>query len=262
MNPHGAACKGDLGQVQALVTKGNIEEKGTLERTVLHTACSAGYYLVVEWLLKLGANANARDIHGMTPLHWAAHYSRSRCVQLLLAAGADPSIADNDMNIPLHCARYSPECAALLISAYPVGVNVVGQYKLTPLHVAANIGSLDVCLMLIDAGSVIDSMEHRGCTPLYFALFRGKRDIAEMLLEHGAQLNLIYPESIPEWATFFVECRKACRSSCYAILELARRGSPVIGGNRRDALGLVARSVWVTRRDEYWEESMTKKEIL
>jgi ankyrin repeat protein len=229
---------------------------------VLHEACWGGYYLVVEWLLKVGANANARDIHGMTPLHWAAHYSHSLCVQLLLAAGADPSIADNDMNIPLHYARCSPECAALLISAYPAGVNVVGQYKRTALHVAAHNGTLDVCLMLLAAGSVIDAMEHSGCTPLYFALFRGKRDIAEMLLDHGAQLDIIYPESIPEWATFFVECRKACRSSSYAILELARRGSPLIGGNRRDALGLVARSVWANRRDECWEESMTKKEKL
>ena len=60
-----------------------------------------------EWVLGLGANKNARDNGGWTPLHWAAYNSHPRCVQLLLEAGADAGIASNDGSIPYSIGRPS-----------------------------------------------------------------------------------------------------------------------------------------------------------
>lgn len=47
---------------------------------------------IVSRLLRAGAEVNAIDRNGLTPLHFAAKYGNSRCVRLLLAAGADPNI--------------------------------------------------------------------------------------------------------------------------------------------------------------------------
>lgn len=55
------------------------------------------------------------------------------------------------------------------------------------------------------------------------------------------------------WTSLVVR-REACRCSSYAILELARRGSSVIGGNRKDMLRMIAAQVWNTRRNESWKE--------
>ena len=130
-------------------------------------------------------------------------------------------------------------------------VNKVGRI---PLHNAANFGIVDTCALLLDAGSTIDAVDNEHHTSLYRALRWGKRDVAELLLDRGAQLDLVqldgYLEAIPDWAVSFVARRNACRSSCWAVLELARRHSSVIGGNNRDVLRLIARLVWDQRRDE------------
>jgi ankyrin repeat protein len=250
MNQHHAARKRDWGRVQQLVTKENVNKRDGEGPTVLSIACTEGDAGVVAWLLGMGADVNVRDNLGWTPLHIAALYWRPRCVQLLLGVGADTSVADNEGYIPLHFASNSAECTALLIAAHPAGVHVVGNIGYTPLHRAVECGVVDVCSLLLDAGSVVDAVNKDGYTPLHWALFNNtKRDVAELLLDRGAQLERVKLDNglkaIPEWAVSFVARRNACRSSCVAVLELARRRSRVIGGNTKAELLLYCRA---TRR--------------
>ncbi|ELT98233.1 hypothetical protein CAPTEDRAFT_218802 [Capitella teleta] len=49
---------------------------------------------------------NERDAHGRTPCHLAAAHGQLEALQLLLAAGADVSIADLQGNEPLHCCGH------------------------------------------------------------------------------------------------------------------------------------------------------------
>ena len=49
-----------------------------------------------EQLIAQGADANARDAMGMTPLMWATVQGRSATMKLLLTAGADPALRNND----------------------------------------------------------------------------------------------------------------------------------------------------------------------
>jgi ankyrin repeat protein len=120
-------------------------------------------------------------------------------------------------------------------------------------------GNLEVAYLLLDAGSDVNAVDYWGRTPLYWAIFSEKHVLSKLFLDRGARLDLVKSLPIPEWATAFVACRNACRSSCYAMLELARRRSNVIGGNRRDVLGLIARLVWASRREELWERKNSKK---
>ena len=53
-----------------------------------------GNIATVELLLKAGANANASDNNGMTPIIWAARYGDAERVEALVAAGADPAVKD------------------------------------------------------------------------------------------------------------------------------------------------------------------------
>ena len=57
----------------------------------------------IEALLAAGADANARDESGKTPLHTAAGHAYSRgAIAALLAAGADPKAYDKNGETPLH----------------------------------------------------------------------------------------------------------------------------------------------------------------
>ena len=70
--------------------------------TPLHEAAAQGFVDVTRALLITGANPNARDEDGQTPLHWAED---TDCARLLLAAGASPNAADADGLTPLDYAE-------------------------------------------------------------------------------------------------------------------------------------------------------------
>jgi hypothetical protein len=79
----------------------------------------------VKELLRKGANANARDKSGWTPLHWAASYGRVDVARLLLEHGADPGIRDKDGRTPLDIARATRHKEVVrVIEEYMRGVGV------------------------------------------------------------------------------------------------------------------------------------------
>ena len=75
--------------------------------TALHAAITGRNPDVVEMLLKAGAQVDAKDVRGMTPLMWAIGTDRpaSRIVSLLLAHGADTALISPDGESALDWAR-------------------------------------------------------------------------------------------------------------------------------------------------------------
>ena len=62
---------------------------------------------LVDLLLKAGANVNAADDHGVTPLARAAENASTPMVERLLAAGADPNRAQTSGLTPLMIAAHT-----------------------------------------------------------------------------------------------------------------------------------------------------------
>ena len=88
--------------------------------TPLHCACLSGSADCVEALLGARAGVDAVDTEGATPLILAAHRGHTRCVELLLAAGADES-KEFDAKTAFELADEAGHsaCAALLRSTAP-----------------------------------------------------------------------------------------------------------------------------------------------
>jgi len=70
-------------------------------------AARKGDLIKVQTALENGADPNAKDNTGHTPLHWAAIEGRVDVVKILLERGANPRIADNGGRIPLYYAKDS-----------------------------------------------------------------------------------------------------------------------------------------------------------
>ena len=87
--------------------------------TLLHAAAQAGHVRDVQLLLARGADANARDKKGETPLLKAAARGQTAVCRLLLQARGDPAAASSSGATALSVAADKPDVRALLESPPP-----------------------------------------------------------------------------------------------------------------------------------------------
>lgn len=133
---------------------------------------------------------------GWTPLHAAAICRDSRRVKRLLAAGADPNARDKWGRTPLMwAARYMHTGDRQTIPAL-VGagaeVNTVDENGATALHIAASHAGREETDDLVANGAQVDARDADGKTPLMYAAASWYgRYSGEKLLKAGASVNAV-----------------------------------------------------------------------
>ncbi|KAI9918369.1 hypothetical protein PsorP6_011737 [Peronosclerospora sorghi] len=108
-------------------------------------------------LLQKGANPNAKDRDGRTPLHWAARNNHVDVVRLFLAYDAHPS-ATNEECLPVMCFAVEAEGVYASIFSHQsrrsdAPTQVAGGN--TALHIALQLKNLQASLALIQCGSIM-----------------------------------------------------------------------------------------------------------
>lgn len=153
-------------------------------------------------LLRYGAQPDARDRTGLTPLMKAARHPRGLdAVRLLVAHGADVN-ADtterHDCRRVLHYAVLSGNAATVrfLLDAGARAAMPLDYHYPTPLDFAVLRGQLEVARLLLDAGSHPDAGGSAIIgSPLHLALCEApaiqRRPLTELLLERGANPNAL-----------------------------------------------------------------------
>ncbi|XP_065649233.1 transient receptor potential cation channel subfamily A member 1 homolog isoform X2 [Hydra vulgaris] len=109
---------------------------------------------ILKYLLEQKAFVNAKDIYGLTPLHYAAIRSNIIATKLLL----------NERNIE---------------------IDAIDRRKMTSLHCAASAGSFSVCRLLLDGGADIFCQGEDDMTPLHLASMEGHLDIVMLLFDYA-----------------------------------------------------------------------------
>ncbi|MEO7716833.1 MAG: ankyrin repeat domain-containing protein [Capsulimonas sp.] len=82
-----------------------LEARDKDDSTALHCACWKGHLEIVATLLAAGAPVdihNKNDHWGTTPLHAAAHANQAAIAEMLIQHGADPNALDRNGQTPLH----------------------------------------------------------------------------------------------------------------------------------------------------------------
>ena len=144
---------------------------------------------VLEVLIDAGADIEATNNTGMSPLLVASWFGNLRSVEVLLKAGAGVSVADNEGRTCLTLAAFNGHTETVPLLCMPeVDVNQ-SLGGCTPLHGAAAKNHSDVAQVLIDAGADIEARAD-GETPLHYACMGGALRVAQMLVEAGAVCEL------------------------------------------------------------------------
>jgi ankyrin repeat protein len=137
-------------------------------------------------IIDYGADVNAQNHNGASPLWYASFLDQADMVELLLLAGADASIKDNDGQTALTFAvqTVNVETIRALLSR---GVNVDDRtFKGETLLMFARLGAVDV---LIGAGADVNAVDKGGYTALMCAIVLSQEDKVEKLLRAGADVN-------------------------------------------------------------------------
>ena len=108
-----AAGHNDVALVGSLVSKGaDVNATNPVGRTPLHLATEPGCAGVADLLITKGARVNAKDDNGATPLHYAANNGAMDVVRLLYARDADANAKDKEGRTPLKYALLGNRDAA------------------------------------------------------------------------------------------------------------------------------------------------------
>ena len=160
-----------------------------LEREALFDAVRGDDRAAVERLLKAGANANARESDGSTPLAWAAIRLNPEIAARLLTAGANPNLT-NELGIgPLALAIGSGSVAMVSqLLVHHADPNVARENGETPLMTAARMGNAEIMKLLLVRGAAVNARERKyGQTALMWAV--GNPGAVRLLLEYGADVR-------------------------------------------------------------------------
>jgi len=143
---------------------------------------------ITNLLLGHGANPNLTR-QGLSPIYWALSYGLPDIVHLLQRYGADPNTRDDDEKTPLHAASEKGELkVAEGLLELGADVNSRDDQGRTPLHVI-QWASDDVALLLLEHGADSGVQDDAGQTPLHVASRLGSLKFAQQLLELGCDVN-------------------------------------------------------------------------
>jgi ankyrin repeat protein len=191
----------------------------------------------VRALLRGGADVNAAQGDGMTALHWAAVHDEVEMADLVLYAGANLEAATRLGGFtPLLVGSRAGSAAAVeaLVKA-GASVEAATSTGETALHLAAQAGSAETASALVAGGATVDAVERtKAQTPLMFAAAYGRLDVAEVLLDAGADLGLKtlvvdYPAMA---ASDRVQIRERTRRMALLYGEVINVDRPVDGTNQ------------------------------
>ena len=142
-------------------------------------------------LLDSGVPVSETQADGTTALHWASHLEQIDLVNLLLGKGADPNAVNRYGVTPLSLAATngSPATVASLLDA-GAKPNTFSPYGETPLMTAARTGNAKVVSLLLTAGANVNTKETwRGQTALMWAAAEKNAAAAKVLIEMGADVS-------------------------------------------------------------------------
>lgn len=181
----------------ALVNSPGIDTRGEIEKSPLMVLAVQKYhYDLLPLLARAGADLNrVSDASGATPIMQAAQNDAAGVIQTLVRLGADINARGRDGQSALHfAAGHNDHRTAVMDMLLALGadINARDAKGRTPLMVAIDANNTRMAAKLIAAGAQLDiqNPQDNNETALMIAARKGNGDAAALLLKAGADVLL------------------------------------------------------------------------
>lgn len=185
----------------------NINLRNDQGQTALHKASRRCHPGIISILLNHGADVDAQDNGGSTPLHIVISDARpldgkgdtEQAVGVLLEHGADINLRNHEGQTALHQASRHDDTGYImhLLLKHGPDVNALDNNGSTPLHLAISYAHHWIVEQAIEGavglflehGANINLRNGQGQTALHKASLLGYPDIIHLMLNHGAEVD-------------------------------------------------------------------------
>jgi ankyrin repeat protein len=208
-------------------------------------AAKASDAAAVRRLVAGGADVNAADVDGTTPLHWAVRRDARDVVDLLIRAGARPDSANRYGVTPLALAATNGS-GAMITRLLDAGADAkaVSADGETVLMTAARSGTVDGVKSLLARGAEVGARERRrGTTALMWAAEEKHARVASLLIEAGARVG---ERSRGDYSALLIAVRSGSLETVQALVDAGadiNDSAPAGDPNERITIGFASKRV-------------------
>ncbi|XP_034565475.1 histone-lysine N-methyltransferase EHMT1 isoform X2 [Notolabrus celidotus] len=191
-----SAKQGELKRVLLMLVDGidpNFKMESQNKRTPLHAAAEGGFKDICNMLVQAGANLDICDDDQRTPLMEACENNHMETVLYLVRAGASATHRDVEGFTCLHLAAKSGhyEIVEHLLSTGLININCQDDGGWTAMIWATEYKHVDQVKLLLSKGADINVRDKEENICLHWAAFSGSVDIAELLLNAHCDLQVV-----------------------------------------------------------------------
>ncbi|KAE8592927.1 hypothetical protein XENTR_v10018918 [Xenopus tropicalis] len=232
---HHSALKGNVLAVSKILERARqlVDSKKEDGFTALHLATLNNHQEVVEILIKEGrCDVNLRNNRNQTPLHLAVAQGHISLVHLLVTEGADVNAEDEDGDTPMHIVFVRQHLKSIDSQQEGNGSSLLTKLEASglPGNIELNVGSAMACFLAL-SGADINYANHRGKSPLdLIADGRITHLVKNFAQKFREQVELDSPtvscslrrvHTTPNTMTNLSPCSAASPAECLVCSELA-----------------------------------------
>lgn len=142
-------------------------------------------------MIRNGADVNAAQGDGTTPLHWAVHKVDHELTKTLLSRGARPDATNIFGAAPLaEAVKIADAAMVKMLLKSGANVEAPNQDGQTALMLAARTGEVPVAELLLEHGADVNAKERwRGQTALMWAAAENRPEMTALLISKGARVD-------------------------------------------------------------------------
>ena len=162
-----AVEQGNIEIVRLLIDRVDINTRST----AVHTAILFGKDDILQLLIENGADINAKDNQGNSPIYIAVKNNEIRILRILIEKGADINAKNNLGQSPLHLAveLNNFNYTQVLILSH-ADINTLDANRNSPIHIAIKNGNIEIMKYLIRIRADLNIRNSDGLTPFEIAL--------------------------------------------------------------------------------------------